>query len=78
MTAIQRIWRHGRIATLVADGEHYGIIDDGAIAVGDRRILWVGPADELPPGPTSRSCDEHPTHPSKGRYRPHPMRSRLP
>ena len=48
MTAIQRIWRHGRIATLAADGEGYGIIDDGAIAVGDRRILWVGPADELP------------------------------
>ena len=37
-----------RIATL-AGSSGYGLIEDGAIAISDGRILWVGTAQDLPP-----------------------------
>jgi imidazolonepropionase len=44
------VWTHARIATLQADAKTpYGLIDDGAIAVQDGAIAWVGPRGELPP-----------------------------
>jgi imidazolonepropionase len=47
---IARVWTHARIATMTADaGTPYGLIDDGALAVQDGRIAWVGPHAELPP-----------------------------
>ena len=38
---------NARIATL-ADDDSFGLIDDGAIAIKDTHIAWVGPRTELP------------------------------
>jgi len=43
-----RIWRHANLATM-AD-ERLGIIEDGAVAVEDGRIAWVGRAVDAPAG----------------------------
>jgi imidazolonepropionase len=37
-----------RIATMVAGGEPYGAIEDGAILIRDGRIAWVGARADLP------------------------------
>ncbi len=37
-----------RAATLVGTDAPYGMIEDAAIVLEDRRIAWVGPRDELP------------------------------
>jgi imidazolonepropionase len=39
-----------RLATMAATGRPYGLIEDGAIAVADGWIDWVGPRDALPDG----------------------------
>ena len=39
--------RHARLATLAGDGG-WGLIDDGALAIADGRIAWVGADAELP------------------------------
>ena len=38
---------HARLATL-ADAEGHGLIEDGALAWRDGRILWLGPSAQLP------------------------------
>lgn len=45
-----RIWRNAHLATM-AD-ERLGIIEDGAVAVADGRIAWVGRGTEAPAGET--------------------------
>ncbi|MDH5455182.1 MAG: imidazolonepropionase [Gammaproteobacteria bacterium] len=35
-----------RIATMA--GEDYGVIDDGAVAIAEGKITWIGPRSELP------------------------------
>ena len=42
------VWRNADIATMASGGEAFGAIRDGAIAVKDGRIAWIGPAKELP------------------------------
>ena len=43
------IWTGARIATMAADaGTPYGLVEDGALAVQDGRIDWVGPRAALP------------------------------
>lgn len=37
-----------RIATMCADAPEYGEISDGALAIADGSIAWVGPQSELP------------------------------
>ncbi len=37
-----------RIATLRGDAPDYGVIDDGALAIVDGEIAWIGPASERP------------------------------
>jgi imidazolonepropionase len=50
MEALQ-LWTNARIATLAAGAATpYGLIEDGALAVQDGRIAWVGPRPELPLG----------------------------
>ena len=46
------LWLNARLATMTEGGAPYGVIDDGAIAVADGRIAWVGlrrrPGDRSP------------------------------
>ncbi len=48
-----------RLATMRAGRVPYGVIDDGALAVADGRIAWLGSAAELPATPSAerRSLD---------------------
>jgi imidazolonepropionase len=44
-----QLWTNARIATMAVDApQPYGLVDDGALAVEDGRIAWVGPRAELP------------------------------
>ena len=52
------VWIHARIATMVQGGGPYGLIENGALAVQNGRIAWVGPMAELPGNPpASRVSD---------------------
>ncbi|WHA41211.1 imidazolonepropionase [Agrobacterium larrymoorei] len=42
------VWRNARIATLAPSKDGLGIIENGAIAADDGRIVFVGPETELP------------------------------
>lgn len=42
------IWTNARLATMAAGGAPYGAIEDGAIAVRDGRIAWIGRRADLP------------------------------
>jgi imidazolonepropionase len=44
---------NARLATL-ADG--YGIVEDGAVAVRDGRIVWAGPRKDAPPAAREHDC----------------------
>ena len=44
------LWVNARLATMTAGGAPYGAIEDGAIAVREGRIDWVGAAVERPAG----------------------------
>jgi imidazolonepropionase len=47
-TLTGQLFTHARIAAM-SDGQiPYGLIEDGAIAAKDGRIVWVGPQSELP------------------------------
>ena len=50
-----------RIATMRAGAADYGVIEDGAIALGDGKIAWIGPQSELPENAaaSTRSLDGH-------------------
>lgn len=49
------------IATMRAGAADYGVIEDGAIALGDGKIAWIGPQSELPDNAaaSTRSLDGH-------------------
>ena len=51
-----QVWTHARIATMAADTP-YGWIEDGALAVRDGRIAWVGARSDLPA--ELRGAEEH-------------------
>lgn len=52
-----RLWLDGRVATLDSDETEYGLIPDGAVAVKDGRVAWVGAAPDLP-GPSETLARE--------------------
>ncbi|MBA2962723.1 MULTISPECIES: imidazolonepropionase [Ramlibacter] len=55
----RQLWTHARLATLAPGAAApYGLVDDGALAVEDGTIAWVGPRAELPPA-WRRGVDEH-------------------
>lgn len=49
---------NARIATMKPDGDAYGLIDNGAIAIADDTIVWVGPMTDLPDAHKSGSMDD--------------------
>ncbi|MEE2980924.1 MAG: imidazolonepropionase, partial [Pseudomonadota bacterium] len=51
------LWLNARLATMTEGGAPYGVIDDGAIAVADGRIAWVGPRRDLPHETADRLLD---------------------
>ncbi|WP_441244692.1 imidazolonepropionase [Tardiphaga sp. 768_D3_N2_1] len=54
------IWTNARLATMAAGTAGLGIVEDGCIAAKDGRIVFAGPASELPAGAdakTSIDCE---------------------
>ncbi len=51
------LWTNVHLATLAADADGYGEIRDGAIAVKDGRIAWLGARADLPAN--ARATREH-------------------
>lgn len=49
------LYTNARLATL-ADGDGYGVDEDGAVAVRGGRIAWVGPRAEAPPARRVHDC----------------------
>jgi len=47
------LWVEVSLATMTGDSGPYGAIENGALAVKDGRIAWVGPAADLPDKPES-------------------------
>jgi len=43
-----RVWRNARLATMAPDREGLGIIERGAVAARDGRIVYAGPEADLP------------------------------
>jgi imidazolonepropionase len=42
------LWTNVNLATMADGGAPYGAIENGALAIKDGRIAWLGPASELP------------------------------
>ena len=53
------LWINGHVATMVRGAVPYGAIRDGAVAVQDGRIAWVGPQRDLPEAPERCARDVH-------------------
>ena len=50
-TPWDRVYINANLATLAPNGRPYGAIENGALAVKDGRIAWLGPKAELPANP---------------------------
>jgi imidazolonepropionase len=59
MPAWETLLTNARIATMRRDAPGYGEISEGALAIRDGRIAWIGPQNELPDGDAAetRSLD---------------------
>jgi imidazolonepropionase len=55
---VDSLWLDGHLATM-ADPEGYGIIKNGALAVDDGHIVWIGPEDQLPGDAEQRAKTVH-------------------
>ncbi|MDX1631393.1 MAG: imidazolonepropionase [Thermoanaerobaculia bacterium] len=53
------LWVGGNLATM-AGPEEYGTIEDGALAVEDGEVAWVGPQGNLPGKPEDLAATVHP------------------
>jgi len=53
------LWLNGRLATMTPGAVAYGAIEDGAIAVSDGRISWVGERQKLPGKPERLARNQH-------------------
>ena len=47
------VWHGGRVATLISGATAFGLIEDGAVAAKDGRIVYAGPTAGLPKGWTA-------------------------
>ena len=55
MAAWDLLLTDARIATLAADSHEYGEISDGAIAIADGSVAWLGPNSERPAGKSRKT-----------------------
>ncbi|RDD63695.1 imidazolonepropionase [Ferruginivarius sediminum] len=53
------LWLDARLATMTAGGRPYGMLEDGAIAVQDGRIAWIGRHDDLEGPPAALAKQVH-------------------
>ena len=53
------LWLNGRLAKMTPGDAPYGAVEDGAIAVSDGRIAWVGARRDLPGRPESLARRVH-------------------
>jgi len=53
------LWTNVHLATMTGNGVAYGAIEDGALAVADGRIAWVGRAGDLPGAPEHLATSLH-------------------
>lgn len=53
------LWIDGHVATMARGMTPYGAIRDGAVAVRDGRIAWVGPRADLPDAPENCARNVH-------------------
>ena len=54
---VDRLWHNARLATLAPQRPGLGIVEDGAIAARDGRIVYAGPADSAPAVDAARRTD---------------------
>ncbi|RIA44484.1 imidazolonepropionase [Hephaestia caeni] len=56
MVRPDRLWRNARLATMTGDG--LGVVEGGAVAATDGRIVYAGPADDAPTDAAEvKDCD---------------------
>ncbi len=55
-TTWNTLWTNAQIATMTGGGAPYGLIDNGAVAIADGRIVWAGPAPDAP-AELAATCD---------------------
>jgi imidazolonepropionase len=53
------LWLNGRLAKMTPGALPYGAVEDGAIAVSDGRIAWVGARQDLPGRPETLASHIH-------------------
>jgi len=53
--SLDSLWTTCHLATLRAGEDGYGALKDGALAVKDKKIVWVGPESDLPSGTRRRT-----------------------
>ena len=58
MDVLKRLLTNAKLATLTANGEPYGLIEDGALVIEGGRIAWIGNAADLPSHYASLSADD--------------------
>jgi imidazolonepropionase len=44
----ETLWTHAQLATMREDGNAYGMVNDGAVAINDGEICWLGPSADVP------------------------------
>ncbi|MGX1495395.1 imidazolonepropionase [Labrenzia sp. MBR-25] len=55
---LKRLLTNAKLATLTANGEPYGLIEDGALVIEGGRIAWIGKAAGLPSHYASLNADD--------------------
>ncbi len=53
------LWVNAELATMTPGGEPYGTVSDGAIAVAEGRIAWLGGVADLPAKPDACAATVH-------------------